>query len=194
MIEINLLPQELKSKAKKTGVDYTYLTFAACILIFAIVILLHLCLFLFTGIRSYQVGRINSKLHKLEPQREAVQDFKAGYDMAAQDAATVRQLAAQRIIWSEKLNKLSLNITYGIWFNEISVSPEGNFSLSGSVVSLETSKVGSINLINKFIDNLKKDSGFFKDFDKLEPPSTKTRMVGEYDIRDFTLTGQLKIK
>ncbi len=194
MIEINLLAEELKTKIKKEGADYSYLVYAGGISIFALIVLLHLCLFLFAGIRSYQLGWIDNKLQKLAPQKKAAQDFRAGYDLAMQDAAAVQQLTVQRIIWSEKLNKISLNLPYGIWLNEISVNLDGNFILNGSVVSVEKTKIGLINLINKFVDNLKKDKGFFADFEKLEPPFTKARVVGDYDILDFTLGGQLKTK
>jgi hypothetical protein len=94
----------------------------------------------------------------------------------------------RKLNWSEKLNKLSLNLPSGIWFNELSVSKK-DFILKGSVLSLQKEEM---NLVNKFIDSLKKDMVFFKDFTRLELSSIQMKTVVGYDVFDFVLTGKLK--
>ncbi|MCM8789700.1 MAG: hypothetical protein NC916_01575 [Candidatus Omnitrophica bacterium] len=70
------------------------------------------------------------------------------------------------------------------------MSIEGkNFVLFGSVISLEKKEMS---LLKDFIDSLKKDSGFFKDFSGLELTSVQTRQVGVYEVVDFTLQGALR--
>jgi len=49
-----------------------------------------------------------------------------------------------------------------------------------------------MNAINKFMDNLKKDSVFLKDFSNLELTSVQKKVIGGYDIADFVLSAKLK--
>jgi Tfp pilus assembly protein PilN len=100
----------------------------------------------------------------------------------------IQQLIGQRINWAEKLNKLSLNLPSGVWFNEIQVNSK-EFILKASVISLQKEEM---NLINAFIDNLKNDKDFFKDFNNLELNSAQKRVIGGYDVTDFILVGILK--
>ena len=89
----------------------------------------------------------------------------------------------------KKLNRLSLDLPSGIWFNEISANLKKEFILRGSVVSL---KKEEMLLINQFIDNLKKDTDFFKDFSKLEMTSAQSGEIGGYEVNDFVISGVLK--
>ena len=71
------------------------------------------------------------------------------------------------------------------------VLDQKNMVLKGSVVSLQKEE---FNLINGFIDSLKKDYGFIKDFNSLELSSIQRRVIVAYDIVDFILTGTQKAK
>jgi len=175
MIEINLLPEELKAKpkSKKTGVGLQPKQILSLIpFIFGILICMHL----------------NNKWQKFEPQRKILDGFSKEYALLSEDALASQQFVGQRINWSEKLNNLSLKLPSGVWLNEIIVSQK-DFIVRGSVVSL---KAEEMNLIKIFIDSLKNNTAFIKDFDSLELGSVQRRTVGGYDIVDFNLAGNLK--
>lgn len=188
MIEINLLPEDVKlrAKAKKTGsgkgIEAKHLFYIIPALLSAL-ILAHLLLALVSIAKNVQLAMLNGKWQKLEPQRKAFEDFNREFSLLSEDTKAIQQLAQQRINWSEKLNKISLLLPGGVWFNDLSVSQKG-LSVQGSVISLQSEEMV---LINKFMDNMKSDAAFFKDFTKIELGSVQKRVVGGYDIADFTL-------
>jgi len=192
MIEINLLPEELKvkSKAAKSAVKLEAKYFLYLIPIGVVILLLvHFSLAVVSISKNSQLRALDKKWQGLQPQRRELDEFKREHALLSQDAQEVKGLMGQRTEWAQKLNKLSLYLPSGIWFNEISVSPR-DFVLKASVVSLERQEM---NLINNFIDSLKKDESFFGNFNNLELSSVKRKAIGGYEIADFILAGTFRL-
>lgn len=189
MIEINLLPEEFKLKVNKTVRDIKLRQVLYIVpLIFAILLIIHLYLAGVFMVKNVVLSALNAKWKKLSLEKKLVDDFKKEFDELSRQDRIISQLATQRVTWSQKLNKLSLDLPSGIWFNEIIINPK-EFSLKASVISLEKEEM---NLINILIDNLKNDNDFFKDFYNLELSSVERKVIGGYDIADFILVGKLK--
>jgi Tfp pilus assembly protein PilN len=189
MIEINLLAEELKVKLKKkarSAQSKQILSFVPVIL--GLLVVIHLYLLSVTLTKEVQLAALNNKWQRLQPQRKIFEDFNKEFEGVSKDASALGKIVSQRVIWAEKLNKLSLDLPAGIWFREITVTRK-DLNLKASVVSLQKDEM---NLINKFIENLKKDAAFFKDFKTLELTSVQVRVVGGYDVTDFGLLGTLK--
>jgi Tfp pilus assembly protein PilN len=189
MIEINLLPDELKVKLKKKAIS----TQSKQILYFVPVVLglllvIHIYLISITLTRGVHLAALNNKWQRLQPQRKMLEDFKKEYEGETKYSSVIQKINNQRIIWAEKLNKLSLDLPAGVWFKEITITRK-DFALKASVVSLEKDEM---NLINKFIESLKKDVNFFKDFKGLELTSVQAKVIGGYDVTEFNLVGTLK--
>jgi Tfp pilus assembly protein PilN len=193
MIEINLLPEELKAKAKAKkiamAIELKYFLYLIPF-IFGILVCIYIYLIGLNLAKNRQLAMLNAKWQKLEPERKTLEDFKKRYALTNEDARAVEQLTKENINWSEKLNKLSLLLPYKIWFNELSISPR-EFVLHGSVVSLQKEGMG---LITEFIDRLKKDAAFSGDFKNLELSSTQWKTIGGYDIVDFVLDSTINVK
>lgn len=188
MIEINLLPPELKIK-KQRFLDLEPKIFLKLSLLFlGLLVFVHLYLAVWGIFKGSQFSRLNGEWQKLAPQRKELDKFKQDYEFLSQDSRVIQQLALQRINWSEKLNKLSLSLPSGVWFNEITISRK-DFTLKGSAVSL---KKDEMSLINRFIQGLKNDAEFFKDFNALELNSFQVKTVGGYDTVEFILQATLK--
>jgi Tfp pilus assembly protein PilN len=188
MIEINLLPQELKIKKQKS-LDLEPKIFLKIFLLFlGLLIMAHMYLVVWGIFKGYQFYRLNAEWQKLSPQRKELDKFKQEYEFLSQDSRIIQQLAGQRINWSEKLNKLSLSLPSGVWFNEITLLRK-DFTLKGSAVSL---KKDEMSLINRFMQDLKNDAEFFKDFSTLELNSFQVKNVGGYDTVEFILQATLK--
>lgn len=183
MIQINLLPEELR-QAKQTGyvLNANYVIYAALGLI-GILLFLHLYLGIQGALLQGKLNILNSQLRSLEPQKKSLDLYRGSGLQSDSSAAWLN--------WSEKLNKLSLVLPAGIWFNEISLTPAGVFTLKGSVISMKNEQM---NLIKKFIDSLKKENGFFADFSSFDLASTGIKTLGGYDVVEFTLSGQVKVK
>lgn len=189
MIEINLLPEEAKASKEKLALDPKY-SFYFIIAVFSILVFFHFYLGIIKAFKDYQYRALANKWRVLEPQRKILEESRKEQTVFSQDANFLQQLTAKRINWPEKLNRLSLNLPSGIWFNEITLTLK-DLVVRASVVSLEKEEMG---LVSKFIDNLKKDGSFFTDFTNLELGQIQTKTIGGYDVVEFILTGILKPK
>ena len=193
MLEINLLPDELKAKPRKEGVkiniETKYFLYLVPFVI-ALLILAHLYLAVVGIAKSASLAHLNKKWEAIASDRKKVEIFNMEYAVSTADTNDINKLLSQRVGWAEKLNKLSLKLPSGIWFSEFSVTSR-DLKINASVVSLQKDETG---LIKGFIDNLKNDPGFYKDFKSLELSSIHRRTVGGYDIVDFVLSGELKEK
>lgn len=192
MIKINLLPEELKTKTNKANKEsinpaqfiYVIPVAVACLLI------AHVYLFIVVAFKGVQLNMLNSRWKELEPRRKAADVFKQEYQSLSEDTKLMQQLIKARINASMLLNRLSLDLPGGIWFNELSLSNK-ELVIHGSVVSFKKEEIGQI---NKFIDNLKQDSGFFSEFDKIELGAMQARTIAGYEVVDFTISGALKVE
>lgn len=186
MIEINLLPQEVKSKNKTLAFKQAYflylLAFVFCGLIFA-----HIALAAWGLVKGCQLRLLENKWKQLTPQRKMMEGSKGSAGSSATSAAA-QKLFEERICWSEKLNKLSLSLPEGVWFNEISLN-QNSFVLKGAVISLKKEEMA---LINAFLDSLKQDKDFIRDFSILEIDVAMRKIIGGYEIIEFNLCGSLK--
>ncbi|MDD5097546.1 MAG: PilN domain-containing protein [Candidatus Omnitrophica bacterium] len=201
MIEINLLPEELRIKTKSKNLEQVTVTKSAAfgseqLFIYAIPILLGLfvCAHVYFAVismaKNNQLVTLNSQWVKLEPQKKALDEFNNEYSNVSQDANLAQLLTGKRIVWAQKLNELSLNLPSGVWFNEITINAK-DIVIQGSVISLAKEEV---NLLNKLLENLKEDGEFSKDFVSFELSNVQKKNIGGYDIADFILTGVLKVK
>ncbi|HNW39936.1 MAG TPA: hypothetical protein PL125_05755 [Candidatus Omnitrophota bacterium] len=201
MIEINLLPEELKIKAKGHSPDQAAVKSPLALIqnrvfIYAIpvmlvfLILAHLYFAVLLISKNGKLVTLNRKWLALAVQKKELDKFNQEFSGSSQDAAVMAQLNRQRILWAEKLNALSLHLPPGVWFNDI-VLKSSDLTIRGSVISLEKEEVG---LINKLLDNLKILPEFSKDFSNFELSNVQKRSLGGYDIADFILVGVLKTK
>jgi Tfp pilus assembly protein PilN len=201
MIQINLLPEEsrVKNKTKsleqetvnKPGVfSREQLFIYALPVLLATLICAHIYFAIISIFKNNQLIALNRQWVQLEPQKKALDEFNNDYSSVSQDANLTKSLISKRILWAQKLNKLSLNLPSGVWFNEITISLK-DILIQGSVISLAKEEV---NLVNKLLENLKIDNEFSKDFNSFELSNVQKKNVGGYDIADFILTGVLKVK
>jgi Tfp pilus assembly protein PilN len=193
MIEINLLPQELRSHSRKEpaiaklgNLPKQRLIFGLILGLAAFMISLHLVIGLLGFMRNFYVGALQKKWLALEPERKELEVLKKEYPLLFPDEGT-RQLLQKRVIWAGKLNKLSDLLPNGMWFNSLSVDAKG-FSLGATVISFSKEEM---NLINRFIGALKADKEFSEDFQGISLGQIERRNIGGYDVVDFSLSAEL---
>ena len=199
MIQINLLPEELKIKTKGRNPDQSIVKSLLALIqdrlfiyaipaMLALFILVHFYFAVLLIAKNGQLVSLNRKWLDSATQKKGLDEFNQEFSATTQDASLLQQLSRQRILWAQKLNELSLHLPAGVWFNDILVNVN-SLTIRGSVISLEKEEVG---LINRLLDNLKADFEFSKDFSSFELSNVQTRSVGGYDIADFVLVGALK--
>lgn len=189
MLEINLLPEEFKFKKDKTSELKQYLPHLIFVFI-GILIFLHLYLVMMTTSQNLRFEALNKRWVTLEPERKKIANLKNQSELSSQERGILEELTAKSIVWSRILNKLSLNLVSGIWFNEISISQKG-LVIKATALSL---KKNEIDLINKFISNLKNEPVFIKEFNNLDLGVMQRKNMGSMEVVDFTLTASLKSK
>lgn len=191
MIEINLLPVELKVKVKKT-IDaklvpanrFLYIIY----LLFGLLICAHIYLLIVNISSGLRLSSLVEKWEKLSPDWKRTQEYKKENEALSTDIKISRQLASQRVNYALKLNKISLFLPPGVWIEEL-VLNQKDLNVRGSTVSLAADEMTSI---NKFIEGLKNDAEFSRDFSSLELGAMQRKTVGSYDIVDFVLKGTVK--
>jgi len=193
MIELNLLPEDLQVKSRKIGVKSippVYIIYGL-IAVLCFLVLLHI---VYGGIGLYQglrLNNLNSKWAALEPDRASLQDYKSQLEAFSADAKAMQKLIKQRISWAQKLNRLSLDLPKGIWFNELTVNQKELTVKCSAISPLQKEEYA---LINKFIDGLKADSLFVSDFSDIKLASAQKRTIGSYGVVDFIIIGAIKNK
>jgi hypothetical protein len=198
MIEINLIPEELRSRglkpvktavngnlAKQPGPQALILLIPV---IFAVLIIAHIYLIFLGLTRSVHLNVLKARWENSLPQRKALEEFDAEHSLVSAGAKETQRLISERINWSEALNKLSLSLPAGIWLESISISGK-EFYLRGKAVSLDKTEVS---LIRNYVDGIKKQPNFMKNFNSLEITSIQKGAIGAYEVTDFSLTGSYK--
>lgn len=198
MIEINLLPEELRNRVvkpvkssqpvrvvSKAGPQQLILLIP---LVFIVLIIAHIVIVFLGATRSSELNALKAKWEQMSLQRKALEDFNNENMLYSGNSKDIQKFLNERINWAEKLNKLSLILPPGIWFESISVSGKA-FNLRGKVVSLTKEEVS---LIRNFVDELKNKPDFIKSFNSLELSSIQKEVIGGYEVADFILTGVLK--
>ncbi len=189
MIEINLLPDDLRIQKQNASGDLNY--FIYLIPLFAsIIVIVHLYFGLVYLTKTVALTNLNHKWKVLEPQRNKINNLKSESALQSSEEKILKQVNDKLVKWSFVINKLSLELPSGIWFNDLTYDGK-NLSIKASVVSLKDEQ---LDLINKFLDNLKNDKIFMVDFNSLDLGPLQRKSVGSFEVVDFLINGDLKNK
>ncbi|MFH0855055.1 MAG: PilN domain-containing protein [Candidatus Omnitrophota bacterium] len=192
MIEINLLPEELRNRlvkadnpevAESSGSLEPKHFILLVPLIFGILVCVQLTIGVWGISRAQRLHALKQEWKTLESERKALRESSEKYALASEGPRALQQMLRDRIIWSEKLNRLSLDLPPGIWFEGLAVN-SNELTLLAAGVSLKKEDMA---LIKQFIDNLKNDPAFIKDFNGLELGQAVKKTIGSYEITEFTL-------
>jgi Tfp pilus assembly protein PilN len=135
-----------------------------------------------------KIGGLEKRLQSFQPQMKNIAGFKSMYEAASRDEKAVQELAKGSVEWSRRLNRLSNDLPAGIWISDLNASKR-QLVIKCSVVSLDTDPM---ELINSFLSALKDDPDFFTDFSSFDLGTVQKRMVGTYEVADFTVTMEVK--
>ncbi|MCM8799532.1 MAG: PilN domain-containing protein [Candidatus Omnitrophica bacterium] len=181
MIEINLLPQELRPKKK------TYLSqnlWLVWISVLGIILGLHVLfsLLIITGNLQYNI--LNKRWLSNQDKFKKVEEWKAQQEALLKEQQQALKFLQQRTIIYPKLISLSKFLPKGMWFNHL-VIKLNTLSLEGSVISL---KEEHMSIVRLFLENLKKD----KNLVEIQLGPLKRRKISNYEVLDFILEAKLK--
>jgi len=196
-MQINLLPEQLnirKSKELKQDLKALALRFVYIWLILGI-------LWIFLSLR---IGYFKKKLSSINVELKTTESLMKEADILIKRKTELNEFLAflkghvkKGVFWSEKLKDLSRLIPAEAWLNEISLKKETKEGQENTFLDIFAS-VGylksdeeMLDKINNFIEQLKKDSSFFKDFDNLSL-SEITKGQGKEKFMNFRFSLSLK--
>ncbi|MCQ9208022.1 MAG: hypothetical protein NG712_01395 [Omnitrophica bacterium] len=196
MIEINLLPLELREK-KKVVFEQFFKTRSAFIIL-GILILLHALMHILFALNGMRLSKLEKSWQGLSEKREQIAQLNREVAKFDREIPLIEQLIETRILWSEKLNRISDLIINGIWLNEVVLEKQKararggtseHLMIRGSAASRTKDEPA---LIGRFMQNLKDDSIFSADFVEIELGPIKKRQIAQTEVMDFVFICRFK--
>ena len=216
MISINLLPEDKRKKRKKSfsvpriNVKSRSLVMGSAMAI----IVLHLALIGLLNYNKTVLEKMNKEWLAVEPGMKMVEGLKKENAETARHVETINTLVAKKVMWHRKLNQLSDLVAPGIWYTRLSLDEKLKTvevpQAPGQKKAAKTEKIkigipylsiegeaasvygGELALIGKFINGLKSDEEFFKDFSDIELDSTELHSILEADVVKFRINCYFK--
>ena len=126
MIEINLLPQEMRKKEPRfKGIDFGEFDIKSlpftkiAIVIGCILLMAHVMLFVLGVYSKSKAAVLLKKYNTILPERKDAISLKAQIDLINKKMAAIDELMVKRFAWAKKLNDLSDSMTPGIWLSNL---------------------------------------------------------------------------
>ena len=185
MIEINLLPENLR---KKNQFQFDLDLQAASVrligggaLLGALIVLI---IFFSVGssIRKAQVSRLIKREQDMAQQTSQAETISRDVSVLNAKMAALDEVTQRSFLWARKLNQLSDLVLPGIWFTRIYMDSGNRLMVEGSVISKEEEAMASV---GKFMKGLREDEAFFKDFTNVKLESVERQGLDKRDVVEF---------
>jgi hypothetical protein len=202
VIEINLLPEELRKKPSPfSGINLKKLDvknipiYGIAAGIGAAIISVHIVLFL-TGISlNAQLISETKKYNAILPENKVADALKAKVADINKRSGAIDELIVKRFSWASKMKYLSDCVTPGIWLSELDYDERAVFgnaktAMAGALVisgyAAGAGEQGTA-LIGKFIKSLQDNKSFYSDLSAVDLVSTKSDQVDGQDVMSFKI-------
>ena len=195
MIEINLIPPQLRRKRKGRGLLGGNFNIPKELIVglvggFFVILLLISILFQATIFIKF-IQRKN-----LKKQWEEILPTKTRVDLVVNQLRTLQSkmksiediTGAKDIVWSAKLNDISDSLPRGVWLKSV-IGNEQKLVLEGSSVS--KGKDEMIN-VHDFASNLKNQKNFSVYLSDLEVGSIQRRTIKNVEVADFSISANVQ--
>ena len=184
MLNINLLPQNLRKSEHKVVLPYKIYIFV----IFIVLLFLHLCLFSIAVVKKFKILSLKGNWGKVEPQSKDSVAIKSEIKDLEAKVNSVKGALTHKVSMTELLSALGVSVPKGMWLERFTYSNDG-LMIQGSVVSLTQNEM---TIIGKFLQELKSNKTFSWIFSKIELNSVQRRTIRTYDVDDFVVIGEVK--
>lgn len=203
MIEINLLPEELRKKVSLfSGINFKALDIKSIPILHiasgigAVVLLIQILLIPVGLISKAQLDATIKRYSTILPQKNEADLLKAKVADINRRSGAIDELMVKRFSWAKKIKLLSDCVVPGIWLSELSyderpVVGRAKTTMPGALVlSGYASGVGErgASLIGKFIKSMQDNKDFYADLDSVDLVSTKSTKVDNQDVMNFSIT------
>ena len=223
MIEINLLPEELK-KTRRSGsrIDVGKIDLGKLPMLniavagIVIIIAVQIVIFVFGALFGMISGSLEKDYKSISPARQEAENFRTEISRMSRKISAIDELMVKRFSWARKLNDLSDSVTPSIWLTQLDYDEKtterpkaGAVAARGEnrqatekvlerylIISGAASSMGEEGtaLIGRFIEKLKENASFYSDFSDIELGSIKREQAGNQEMMTFKMTCLFKTK
>lgn len=190
MIEINLLPAELRKRESfKFSPPEGYLKNIALSAI-AVFILANILIPLLIVTKGVMLKQLKRSFLSIQPQMKQIDEINLQVQKARALDGLFSRLVKARLTTAVKLNIISDCLPQGVWLSEFSLSKD-ILEIKGSCVSAEAQELAQI---GKFLNALKADKQISASFIHLELASVQRKNLGATEVVDFIISSNPKDK
>ncbi len=191
MIEINLLPEELRKKEERVNLLSELPIKRSAVIVVIVFFGLQILATLGAFYLSVHFNWMKAETAKLKEINKEILSQKTS-TLFIKKRIEQGDIATRRpFLWSSLLNALSDSITKGVWLTNFSITSDSKIKqlkLEGSLVGRgeETALAG------KFIKELKANLLFGELFSEIELATMKQKRIKEFDVYDFAVVCSFK--
>ena len=183
MIEINLLPPELRRKPEKRFVFPEARSKKNIRLALALLALPNILIPGLIFLNNLLLKRFEDNFSRMQPQIRQIDQFRNQAQGLKDIQGFASGLASQRTALAPKLNSISDCLSPGIWLTVISFS-NNTCEIKGECVSSQGEEMGRI---KEFLSALKADKQFSLGLGQIELSSAQRVNLGSTEVIEFTL-------
>lgn len=201
MIELNLLPKELRKK-KKSPVYMPKLPMVPVVSgIVVVLILMHLLLLLLSANNRHLLKSLKAKWTEMKPQREKTEEMTEQIADLEKKNSVIRSIAKKDLDWTRLLSGLNQAVIPNIWLSNFELkfeTKEKTQETAGLPASLHLTGFAlgnsddATSRVAKFINSLKATSDFAEYFKDIEPQNIKSSKLSNEEVMIFELNCRFK--
>jgi Tfp pilus assembly protein PilN len=187
MIEINLLPEEMRREKKlqfKLDLATSKVQFIAGSILAGILIALFIFCLAGSLIRKAQTISLLKKERSIAHETSEVDAINKKITTLNAKLAALDGVTKRKFLWAGKLNQLSELTLPGIWFTRIYTDTENRFIIEGSIISRREEAMATV---GKFMKDMRENQVFFNDFSDIKLESAQRKTLDERDVVDFRI-------
>ncbi|MCK4463002.1 MAG: hypothetical protein KAU58_01690 [Candidatus Omnitrophica bacterium] len=183
MIELNLLPDELKIKKTK-AIEFAKLPIIPVSLgVLCVLIIMHTLLIFTVKINKTSLTKLKKEWESFSPKRNQMDKLKNRVKDINAKVKAIEELTQKRILWAKRLNCLSDSIHPNIWLSSLYYDKKSAIPTLG----LEGFATGTEEDVGRFMDTLENSKEFFSGLQSIELGFTKRSLIDKQEVTNFRL-------
>lgn len=190
MIEINLLPPELREEKRKKLKPFSLGPKKAIIVAGVLLLLFNILIPVLVQFNRLMLQRFEDIYSRMRPQIGQVDEVNGRIQRIKELEAIVSGLSGQRTLLAQKLNIISDSLPKGVWLSRVSFG-DGVCEIKGRCVLLAAQEMAGV---KQFLIALKGQTQFSSGLGQLELKSAQRKSLGAAEVIDFSILSKPQVK
>ncbi|MGD2279420.1 MAG: hypothetical protein PVH45_04940 [Candidatus Omnitrophota bacterium] len=189
MIELNLLPKELRKVKKKATALPAIPVMPVCIGVVAVLVVVHLTFLLLINNNRGLSVKLTENWNQMQPQKKKTDAFFTELNKLQKRVEAIREIAKPDLSWAKILSGLNQAIVANVWLSDFKLTFKNGgrrdeeqklpVSLDLTGYAVGRSEV-ALPTVGRFMESLKNNKDFSGYFEEIELE----------DIRNFNISGE----